>query len=115
MICDCSFYQEKQPFERIEVSRDQALEMFSDNKFKASTAALFTTSHVFFSVLRNHMIQNRISYFLHMMINDAGITLAIMIRLKSSMIYLQTKLSQYIDVVPWSICVVDLIYLTHPL
>ncbi|KAI4328227.1 hypothetical protein L6164_020600 [Bauhinia variegata] len=25
---------EKQPFERIEVSRDQALEMFSDNKFK---------------------------------------------------------------------------------
>ncbi|KAF7829382.1 threonine--tRNA ligase, mitochondrial 1 [Senna tora] len=27
---------EKQPFERIEVSRDQALEMFSDNKFKAS-------------------------------------------------------------------------------
>ncbi|GKC57732.1 threonine--tRNA ligase, mitochondrial 1, partial [Tanacetum coccineum] len=29
---------EKQPFERIEVSREQALEMFSDNKFKASAA-----------------------------------------------------------------------------
>ncbi|MFS8029484.1 putative threonine--tRNA ligase [Helianthus anomalus] len=29
---------EKQPFERIEVSRQQALEMFSDNKFKASAA-----------------------------------------------------------------------------
>ncbi|XP_014523390.1 threonine--tRNA ligase, mitochondrial 1 isoform X2 [Vigna radiata var. radiata] len=26
--------REKQPFERIEVTRDQALEMFSDNKFK---------------------------------------------------------------------------------
>ncbi|KAF1861940.1 hypothetical protein Lal_00026427 [Lupinus albus] len=29
---------EKQPFERIEVTRDQALEIFSDNKFKASIA-----------------------------------------------------------------------------
>lgn len=28
--------QEKQPFERIEVSRDQALDMFSDNPFKVS-------------------------------------------------------------------------------
>lgn len=28
-------FQEKQPFERIEVTRQQALEMFSDNKFKA--------------------------------------------------------------------------------
>lgn len=28
--------QEKQPFERIEVSREQALEMFEENKFKAS-------------------------------------------------------------------------------
>lgn len=28
--------QEKQPFERIEVSREQALEMFDENKFKAS-------------------------------------------------------------------------------
>ncbi|KAL5122416.1 Threonine--tRNA ligase, mitochondrial 1 [Glycine soja] len=32
---------EKQPFERIEVTRDQALEMFSDNKFKASIAFFF--------------------------------------------------------------------------
>nr|KYP66188.1 hypothetical protein KK1_012472 [Cajanus cajan] len=31
---------EKQPFERIEVTRDQALEMFSDNKFKASITFL---------------------------------------------------------------------------
>jgi threonyl-tRNA synthetase len=28
--------QEKQPFERIEVSKDEALEMFSDNNFKVS-------------------------------------------------------------------------------
>lgn len=27
-------FQEKQPFERIEVTRDQALELFSDNNFK---------------------------------------------------------------------------------
>jgi threonyl-tRNA synthetase len=27
--------QEKQPFERIEVSRAEALEMFAENKFKA--------------------------------------------------------------------------------
>lgn len=27
--------QEKQPFERIEVSREQALEIFAENKFKA--------------------------------------------------------------------------------
>ncbi|KHN00337.1 Threonine--tRNA ligase, mitochondrial [Glycine soja] len=32
---------EKQPFERIEVTRDQALEMFSDNKFKASITFFF--------------------------------------------------------------------------
>jgi len=31
------FFQEKQPFERIEVSRKQALEMFSDNKFKVNS------------------------------------------------------------------------------
>lgn len=37
MTSDSSFFQDNQPFERIEVSRDQALEMFSDNKFKAST------------------------------------------------------------------------------
>ena len=29
-------FQEKQPFERIEVSKDEALEMFSDNNFKVS-------------------------------------------------------------------------------
>ncbi|KAG5520969.1 hypothetical protein RHGRI_033505 [Rhododendron griersonianum] len=29
---------EKQPFERVEVTREQALEMFSENKFKASSA-----------------------------------------------------------------------------
>lgn len=34
-----TFIQEKQPFERIEVSREQALEIFSDNSFKASKAA----------------------------------------------------------------------------
>jgi len=28
--------QEKQPFERIEVSRAEALEMFAENKFKAT-------------------------------------------------------------------------------
>ncbi|XP_039131245.1 threonine--tRNA ligase, mitochondrial 1-like [Dioscorea cayenensis subsp. rotundata] len=33
---------EKQPFERIEVSRDQALEMFSDNKFKVEIINDFT-------------------------------------------------------------------------
>lgn len=55
MISDCFHFQEKQPFERIEVSRDQALEMFSDNKFKASTAALFfLTSPVLSFVLHNH-------------------------------------------------------------
>lgn len=46
-ICDGRWrldLQEKQPFERIEVTRDQALEMFSDNKFKASIT--------FFSSLR---------------------------------------------------------------
>ena len=46
-ICDGwlrLYLQEKQPFERIEVTRDQALEMFSDNKFKASIT--------FFSSLR---------------------------------------------------------------
>ncbi|GFY91019.1 Threonyl-tRNA synthetase [Actinidia rufa] len=31
-------FGEKQPFERIEVTRNQALEMFSENKFKASSA-----------------------------------------------------------------------------
>ncbi|MCD7449855.1 hypothetical protein HAX54_001897 [Datura stramonium] len=30
--------EEKQPFERIEVTRQQALDMFSDNRFKASSA-----------------------------------------------------------------------------
>lgn len=34
-------FQEKQPFERIEVSREQALEMFSDNNFKASFSCNF--------------------------------------------------------------------------
>lgn len=36
-------FQEKQPFERIEVSRDEALEMFSDNNFKASESVNFFT------------------------------------------------------------------------
>jgi hypothetical protein len=31
--------QEKQPFERIEVSRAEALEMFAENKFKATFLA----------------------------------------------------------------------------
>lgn len=33
--------QEKQPFERIEVSREQALEMFDENKFKVSGSAFY--------------------------------------------------------------------------
>ncbi|PON44620.1 Threonine-tRNA ligase, class IIa [Parasponia andersonii] len=33
--------RQKQPFERIEVSREQALEIFSDNSFKASIAAYY--------------------------------------------------------------------------
>ena len=37
------------------------------------------------------------------------------IRLRLSTIYLQTKLSQYTDVVPWLIYVVDLIFPVHPL
>lgn len=32
----CILMQEKQPFERIEVTREQALEMFSENNFKVS-------------------------------------------------------------------------------
>lgn len=36
MLTNLILFQEKQPFERIEVSRDQALEIFSENKFKAS-------------------------------------------------------------------------------
>lgn len=39
--------QEKQPFERIEVSREQALKMFSDNSFKASKAANFYIKQMF--------------------------------------------------------------------
>jgi threonyl-tRNA synthetase len=34
------YLQDKQPFERIEVTRDQALKIFSDNKFKASILTL---------------------------------------------------------------------------
>jgi hypothetical protein len=34
-------FQENQPFERIEVSRDEALEIFSDNNFKASESVIF--------------------------------------------------------------------------
>ncbi|TQD69040.1 hypothetical protein C1H46_045427, partial [Malus baccata] len=33
----------KQPFERIEVTREQALELFSDNQFKVSEAAQFVS------------------------------------------------------------------------
>lgn len=32
-------FQEKQPFERIEVSRDDALKIFAENKFKVIKAA----------------------------------------------------------------------------
>lgn len=35
------FFQERQPFERIEVTREQALEMFADNSFKASKLLVF--------------------------------------------------------------------------
>jgi hypothetical protein len=50
------YLQDKQPFERIEVTRDQALEIFCDNKFKASTLTLLFLTLVFLSfVLRNHI------------------------------------------------------------
>jgi threonyl-tRNA synthetase len=41
--------QEKQPFECIEVTRDQALEIFADNKFKASTLTLLSLAFLILS------------------------------------------------------------------
>jgi len=43
--------QEKQPFERIEVSRAQALEMFAENKFKASCLSQISVYSSYFFVL----------------------------------------------------------------
>lgn len=48
--------QEKQPFERIEVSREQALEMFSDNSFKASKAANFTSNRCLFDASPTYIL-----------------------------------------------------------
>lgn len=41
--------QEKQPFERIEVTRQQALEMFSDNQFKVDMFPFLMNCSSFFS------------------------------------------------------------------
>lgn len=121
------YLQEKQPFERIEVTRDQALEMFSDNKFKASIAFLFyfMISFLFLAltilsfVPCNHIDLNDISYVFSPIIYDITICclgyMTIVIRSKLSMICPLTRLSQYTDVVPLLICVVDHIYLIHPL
>ena len=46
MLLDIFFiFQEKQPFERIEVSRNQALELFSENSFKVSEAPFLYHPH----------------------------------------------------------------------
>lgn len=82
----CDFFQEKQPFERIEVTRDQALEMFSDNKFKVQIIPLVIPNG-FVSLLRE----------LHVLF----LAIFILFRLKLLKIYLKTKLSQYTDVAPW--------------
>jgi hypothetical protein len=116
------YLQDKQPFERIEVTRDQALEIFSDNKFKASTLTLLFLTLVFLSfvlrnhiymnyilhsllfltlvflsfVLRNHIYMNYILNFRSPLINDTTIScpdcMAIVIRLKLSMICPLTRL-----------------------
>lgn len=39
MLVDTRLFQEKQAFERIEVSRQQALEIFSDNNFKVTSTS----------------------------------------------------------------------------
>jgi len=83
--------QEKQPFERIEVTRDQALEIFSDNKFKASTLTLLFLTLVFLSfVPRSHIDLKYVPYFRSPIINDMAICclgcIALVIRSKLSMI-----------------------------
>ena len=92
--------------------------MFSDNKFKARIAACIRS--IIFCVTSSHSSDPLISYFLSPVIYDTticcfGYVLAIVIRLKLSMICLLTRLSQYTDVVLWLICVVDHTYLIHPL
>ena len=43
--------QEKQPFERIEVSRAEALEMFAENKFKATFLVSILFGSFFYIIL----------------------------------------------------------------
>jgi hypothetical protein len=47
--------QEKQPFERIEVSRAEALEMFAENQFKATFLASVLFVPFFYIYLLSHL------------------------------------------------------------
>lgn len=90
--------QEKQPFERIEVSRDQALEMFSENSFKVSDVVP-TPFDVFLNTFYIN-ISFLISYF-HMgvlLVNTKKLTF--LSRLKSLMNCRKIRRSPSIDAGP---------------